>query len=949
MWQYVSLHNHTDASPDGAGMVQTLVEQAEKIGMSHLAITDHGTLANSVAFSTACHEHGIVPILGIEAYLLYQGRRHHITLLSLNKEGFNNLIQLDSWSHESNFVSGYPLITLPALEKYREGLYALTGCASSALFHGSEVDALNYVADLTSAMGKERVALETMFIGTHDSWGRPLKIAADWDLPYVVTNDTHYPCRNQFPAHQAITSARKGYTYDSQHLWLKTAQEIMEEGRKFVDDGKVFTGLKWSEAIAEMVTPWDMKAPPSLPKIERAEELLTHALRSALKRDVALKGERDKRLARLRAEFKVLYERNFLDYIYILWDIVSWAKRNNIRTGPGRGSGGGSYVLYLLGITGIDPLEYNLMFERFLNPNRADYPDVDVDFESDRRQEVMNYAKERWGAIPIATYSCYSHKSAVHDIARVLHIPKKLELEAAETGADSDSFLEFVNYHPAGRVTYDTMMGQIRHRGKHAAGVIIPNQPVPVERSGDELVAAWAEGMNTKDLSKVGIVKYDLLGLTALSQLRFMEEITGVETPTTVNHPEVYDLFCSGDTNGIFQWSGSEGIRELTKRIAPRNFYDLTTCNALYRPGALDAGTAEHYPEFMREPRKLHPRIDPHLEKTYGVLCYQEQVMAVVAEVTGGDLSQADITRRLISKGAVGDPHWEKELKALYEQFMLLGEKQGFAPALLERLWHEVYTHSRYSYNLAHATAYTLISYQMAWFKVHHRAAFTTAVLQYDKANAQAYILDAVEHGLKVEMPDINYSGLNYTLHGNTIYLPLSDVAFLGEKGAAFLIEEREKNGIYLTYEDFNERVPRRACNNRARVMLEGIGALHSLTGDPSSAIKDYDSVPISGKYENQLEILGYVVPSPSIISAMQRMRDKPTKKNFYRFAGFVRKVTKKRSVHGTYIVYDLSPEGSFWVREEVPKFTVGMFVSGTKSHFGHSRDAKAYKLGGGE
>lgn len=943
---YVSLHNHSDASSDGAGTVQSLVNEAKKLEMKALGLTDHGTLANSVAFATACYDANIIPILGMEAYLLYNGKRHHLTLLSLNKTGFNNLILLDSWSHRDSYIGSYPLLTLEKLSENRKGLYALSGCASSALYEGDEADAGRYMADLVSAMGEDAVALETMFVGSHDTWTRPLRLASKLKLPYVVTNDTHYPCRNQYPAHQAITEARKGYTYDSAHLWLKTGEEVQAEGEKHASTTTVWSGLIWSDHIADMVAPWDMRIPPSLPAIPDAEEILTDLLRGALKRDVALRGERDKRLARLRAEFKVLHERKFLDYIFILRDIVHWAKEQGIRVGPGRGSGGGSYVLYLLGITDIDPLQYDLMFERFLNPSRSDYPDVDVDFESDRRQEVMNYAHDRWGALPIATYSCYSHKSAVHDIARVLKIPKALELEAAEASSDSEKFRDFVAYHPDVAETYKTMLGQIRHRGKHAAGIIIPNQPVPIERAGDELVAAWAEGMNTKDLSKIGVVKYDLLGLTALSMLRYMEELTGEQPDDNPDQEDIYDLFCSGDTNGIFQWSGSEGIRELTKKIAPRNFYDLTTCNALYRPGALDAGTAEHYPEFMKAPRKLHPRIDPLLAKTYGVVCYQEQVMAVVAEVMGGDLSQADTVRRLISKAAVGDPKWEAEVGKLYDKFMFLGIEQAFPTLLLEQLWHEIYTHSRYSYNLAHATAYTLISYRMAWYKVHHRAAFTTAVLQYDSANSQAYILDAIQSGLEIDMPHVNVSGLNYRLvKGHSIALPLSDVAYLGEKGAAFLIEERETNGPFNSYEEFEARVPKRLCNNRARCMLERIGAFESLTGDPSTAIKDYSSLSIGSKYQNQLEILGYVVPSPILVEKMNALRDKPTKKDYYRFAAFVQKVTKKRSVHGPYTTYELSPEGSFWIREEEPRFQIGEFVSGTKSRFGHSNDAKRYHL----
>ncbi len=947
---YVPLHCHSDVSLDGAGTVQSLVNEAQRLGFSHLALTDHGSLGNAVAFYSACTDAGIIPIFGIEAYLLYGTKRHHLTLLSLNQTGFDNLVALDSWSHAENYAGGYPLMTLEKIEEHRAGLFALTGCASSALYQGNEAQALNYVADLKDAVG-ENVGMEIMFLGSHDTWSRPIVLSKKTHTPTFVTNDTHYPCQYQYPAHQAICAARRGFTYDSQHLWLKSYSEIYREGTRFTDEVEVKLGLRNTIFLAEQVEPWSMKSPPSLPHIPDVISTLSVVLKDALKREVSQKGKREERIARLRKEWDILREKEFLDYIYILWDIVKWAKGEGIRVGPGRGSGGGSYVLYLLGITGIDPLEYGLVFERFINPSRSDYPDVDVDFESDRRAEVMEYASRRWNTLPIATYSCYSHKSAIHDVARTLHIPKDLELEAADSERDSEKFENFIGQHKDALLVYETMLGQIRHRGKHAAGVIIPNRPVPIERAPDgTLVAAWAEGMNTKDLSKVGIVKYDILGLTALSQLKRMEELTGASfTDTGYVDSAVYQLFCSGDVAGIFQWSGSDGIRELTQRVAPRNFYDLTTCNALYRPGALDAGTAEKYPEFMKSPRKLHPRIDRHLEKTYGVLCYQEQVMAVVAEVMGGDLAQADVARRLISKAAVGDPKWEREVEELRARFRTQGAFSALPLDLLDQLWQEIYTHSGYSYNLAHASAYTQISYQMAWYKTYHRAAFTVAVLQYDKANAQTYILDAIESGLNVQMPHVNFSTNEYQLVGNRIFLPLSDINFLGEKAAEAIIREREKDGVFSSYSDFNKRVARKQCNNRSRTMLERIRAFDHLDGNPSDAIEKYDEIPVTGEYQNQLEVLGYVVPSTKLLRSIRHMAEKPAKTGQTRFAGFISKVTNKKSVYSDYTVYTLSPSGSFWTREPKAAFTVGAFVSGTKTLFGRSSDAKVYKLDGGD
>lgn len=946
---YIPLHVHSDASLDGAGTVTSLVAQAAKLKMRGLALTDHGTLANAVAFWSACTEHEIRPILGIEAYFQYRAKRHHITLLSYNETGFNNLIAMDTESHSFNYTTGYPLMDMNMLEKHKEGVIALTGCASSALYHGEFSDCMNYVGDLMDIYDRQHLYLEVMFVGSQNTWGRPLDVQRKVDLWHVITNDTHYPCREQFPAHQAICAARRGFTYNSEHLWLKTADEIAYEGRKYIGEYELVEGLANTIGIWGMVEEWNMKAPPSLPHIPDVEEILERELVQRWKADYATAGGKNERLDRLRREFGVLRTKGFLDYIYILWDIVSWAKGQEIVVGPGRGSGSGSYLLYLLGITGVDPLVHGLLFERFLNPGRSDYPDVDVDFEADRRQEVLHYAHERWGTIPIATYYCYSHKSAVHDIARILTIPKDLEVPAAEGGLDSEDFHKFINDKPDALVVYETMVGQIRHRGKHAAGVIVPNRPVPLERMGDQLVAAWAEGTVTKELSKVGIVKYDILGLTALNQLKMMAGMSGHPFPERLNDPNVFDLFCVGDVSGIFQWSGSDGIKELTMRIAPRNFYDLTTCNALYRPGALDAGTAKDYPEFMKKPRLLHPDIDRHLQKTFGVICYQEQVMSVVAEVMGGDLGEADLARRLLSKAAVGDPKWEREIEELHGRFWESGRKKGMDEVLLAKLWSEVYTHSRYSYNLSHATTYTMISYRMAWYKVYHRPAFTAAVLQYDRANAQTYILDAIEHDMEVVMPHINFSSTEYevsVVEGRMkIFLPLTDVSFLGEKSIAYILDNRQENGPFLSYEDFGKRIPRKLCNNRTKGLMERIGAFAGLEGDPASIIEKYTELPILEPYETQLEILKYVIPTKELLGKINTLRTQPAKKGYLRFAGFISTLEKKKSDYGEYTVFKLSPFGSFWCRTPSAKLRVGAFVSGTKSKFGQSSDVKVYRL----
>lgn len=944
--KFVHLHCHTDASSDGAGTVQSLVKEAKRKGFSSLAMTDHGTLANAVAFWSACYDEDVLPIMGLEAYLIYKGNRHHVTLHAQNEEGFNNLVRLNSWAHVHNYTSGYPLIDLNMLHQYREGISALTGCASSAIHsdHGYE-----YVGDLVDSLGKENVYVEVMFVGTHDIWTKPLEISKGFKLPIAITNDTHYPCQDQFCAHQAITKARKGFTYNSSHLWLKTGDEIYEEAKRYVGPEAIAAGFNGSLRYSDKMVTWDMKRKPTLPFIPHCVEALRAALKVNLRSDIEGRSsyDRTQRMDRLKYEFHVLNEKGFLDYIYILTDIVSWAKTNDIYIGPGRGSGGGSYLLYLLGVTEIDPIEYGLLFERFINPARGDYPDVDIDIEADKRSEVMEYASKRWATVPIATYSCYSHKSAVHDIARTLVIPKSLEEPAADSTVDSEAFEKFAAAHPDVLVTYNTMLGQIRHRSKHAAGVIITDRPVPLERTGKDgdLVAAWAEGMNTKDLSKVGIVKFDLLGLSALSQLHWLEKETGDDCPGYTDD-RVYDLFCKGDVSGIFQWTGSDGIRDLTMRVQPRQFSDLATINALYRPGALDAGTAENYPEYMKEPRVFGSAgIDAILEETYGVICFQEQVQMLIAFVTGGDLYAADSARRLLTKADVGNPKWEGEIAALRLTFIKGGLEIGLDREMLDLLWFEIYQHSRYSFNKSHAYAYTMISYKLAYFKVYHRAAFITAMLKYDKGNSQTYIVDAIKDGLKIAMPHVNRSTADYTLHDDVIYLPLGDINYLGEVAVQEIVEERVKGGKFESYADFAKRIAKKKCNNRAKQQLERVGAFEGLAGSPADAIEKYEDVPVGSDYQTQLETLGYIIPTPELVKKMEELRSIPVKRDQERFAGFVTKMDDRKSEKGPYRVYTLSPFGSFWIREPGDKIQVGSFVAGTKNFYGMGLDTKVYRL----
>ena len=962
---YAPLHVHTDASLDGYGTVEALVKDAVKKGFKSLAMTDHGTLANAITFWTLCKEHGIKPILGMEGYIHFEGSnsdRNHITLLAKTQEGFNNLIRLSNYAHNKGWDGRRPVFGLEHLDVWKQGLHVLTGCHASALHDSEYEQGMQFVGLLRDIMGPRNLHAEVMFVSSFDDYKRSLEAAQRFDIPYVVTNDTHFCSKGHHREQQMIYRARvKGADvgYNSIDCYLKTAKELTASGGRWVSEDIVHIGLHNSLAIAEEVEEWSMLEEPSLPKVAGSLDYITTKLKTACMQDIKENGDKDIRIARLKREMKSFKERDLIDYVYILDDIIRYAKSKDILVGPGRGSGGGSYTLYLLGITEVDPIKHGLLFERFLSDARTDYPDVDIDFESSRRGEVVSYAAKVWEAIPIATYTRYSHKSAVKDLAKRLQISKEIATKASESeyGSEAwDAFCEADKLRIADSA-YQTMLGQIRHRSKHAGGIVITQKPVPMERIGTEIAAAWTEGQSKRELSKAGIVKYDFLGLTALSQLKSMKDITGVDFPKTFDSKEVFDAFGEGRVTGIFQWSGSEGIRKMTMELyeatGELTFKDLIAINALYRPGPLDAGTAKRYKDFKKSPRKLHPRIDAILEETYGVICYQEQVMSVYNEVSGAGLAEADKLRKVFAHGKVGDKGRAEVVEKFKRSFFLGGVTQGFDEVFLEKIWGELETHSKYSFNKSHSTTYAMVAYRMAYYMVNHFAAFIKSMMVYDVLNAQVYLMEAVERGTEIRAPEINISTDVVELREEdgteVLYLPLCNVAYLGEKSLGRFLDiraELEKSkglgNAFDTYEAFNDFIPKRVMNKRVRHGLEKIAAFRNLLGNPEDAIVDFDDIVFEGDQKAQREVLGYIIPTKAILAKYHRLMKvevpaRHSRVGSKRYAGIVVSVSDKIVKTGsTMTTYSLSPHDTIRYFGDNPKLPkAGDFITGIKNKNG--------------
>lgn len=907
MNQYVPLHLHTEYSPDGLGRIESMMEYAKASGFSHLAITDHGTAGGHVSFWSAAIEHGITPIFGVEIYMLY-GKRGHLTVLANNQEGYNNLISLNNEAHK-NKDRGFPLVTMDMLSQYNKGLTVLTGCIASPLYHGTVADGLKFVSELYDIFGRERLFAEIMGVCEVDNFHRPSYVAEKLGLTCVLTNDTHFVKKEHYKAHRVSCISRKGFDYASQQLWLKTREEMLAtEYLKRVAGSELLEQLLDNTIkVAERFESFSLSGEVSLPKVEDANII-----------EIARNNCKEHN-ERLEYEIGVIEKKGFVDYFAILYDLVNFCKEKNIKVGPGRGSGAGSYFLYLLGITGVDPVKYGLMFERFLDASRSDMPDFDLDVESEKRDIVVEYAKEKWGALPIANYSTYSHSSLVRDLGRFFKIPlwlvnetsdnqseKQLEkfFNACKSIIDSEGEEFDFDVYDAQKA-YDVMDGQVRHCGKHAGGVVVTNgRQVPIENDK----VAWTEGIKARQLSAIGLVKYDILGVSALTILAECEETTGIQSDSIPMDDErvFVEVFQKKNMDGIFQFSGSPGIAELTVKVKPTSISDLSAINALYRPGPLDSGMAERYPDYKRKPRKIIPEIDRILEETYGVIVYQEQVMAIVALMTGGDLTEADKARKIISKGKPGDSVWEGKIKALESTFKSGGYTR-FARHIVDEMWKEIFTFGRYGFNKSHSMAYSFLSYRMAWYKLYHPGQFFAALLNNDKDRAEDWLIAASFH-VSVRTPEINISKNRWYYENGVLFAPLSAVKYFGENQVKDFIEYRDKVKKFNSFEELS-KVPKKIFNSRVKKQLYLANAFNGLQGDVSNLIEDMSDVVSLTKVERQITSMGFRIPDSEFTSFFEQ------EAKLGRAAGFVSSTEKRNKGNGDYYVVRLLPFKTFWTK----------------------------------
>lgn len=933
-FEYVPLHLHSDSSLDGLSPVSRLLDVAKSKGFSSLALTDHGTLSGSISFVRECNLRGIRPLLGMEAYVLWEDNRYHLTLLADGNAGFSSLVKLNNEGMLSSDPDR-PSIDWESLFTHSEGLVVLSGCAASPLQRTPLSTALSLGRRLKATFGSNFFA-EGMLVGSSMAqWERACHLSDMLKIKMVLTNDVHFPLQEDAAVHRVATKMRSGFDYASDDLYLATPEELKRRFgmRSRVDMRSVEDAMRQTALLARRLNPVSFDASPKLPRVPKAAE--------TLRGEVArwLVGKPEEYQKRAEYELDVITTLGFAAYFLILADIVRWARAQGIRVGPGRGSAVGSLVAWALGLTEIDPIQYHLSFDRFLNVKRKEMPDIDTDFESDRRDEVLEYVKKRWKGMSIVTQMRWVEKSLIHDLAKHYRMPRDMEEKAADEGENSDAFKEMMSRSTEMAHAYEAMKGQIRHVGKHAGGVVFTGAAeVPLTRVADGSVAAgWVEGEH-RELADAGIVKIDLLGLSALSTLNRLEKEFGHRAPDPVDDDPTFDLFCHGKVVGIFQFDGSQGILDFTKEVKPRTFSDLVAINALYRPGSLDSGAAKHYPEWRMKPRLLHPLIDDLLKDTGGIFVYQEQVMFAYARIVGGDLADADLARRVFAKARPGQPEWEEKMYTLRAAFQKGCITNGITEDVSNKIWGEIVTFSRYAFNHSHAVAYSRIAWDLAWWKQHHPAAFYATSLSVEAEDAQRYLYEAVECGVKVVTPHVNRStaGYAYDSETNTIYLPLTSIMHLGNVGVEAILAARP----FSTIADFEARVPRRAVTAAVR---EGLLALGAFEGIPGEFTVDKKRGPVDFKglssYERQLKYMGYALPTSELVALVDREKKKD------RLAGIVYAKETRRSDYGPYTVFRLMPEGVCWHRGAAD-WPIGTLLS-VKIHKGNGKLLNATVLGG--
>lgn len=894
---FVHLHNHSQFSLlDGACRINDMVERAVEFKMPALALTDHGNLFGAVEFYSKCLSAGIVPIIGCETYVAPQGRAFkqsvpgapdggfHLILLAKNATGYKNLVKLVSHAYLEGFYHR-PRIDFELLRDHAEGLVATSACAqgevAQAIINGRLNDAEQIARRYLDLFGPENYFLEIQDHSIEiEDRARPglIALAKKLGVNLVATNDCHYLMRNHAPAHDALLCIQTGKTigdadrmrYTTEELYFKSVEEmknLFTTTPEAIDNTlRIAESCRLELDLKKLYLP-EFPIPEGF--ASRDDYLKHLAERGLAKRyPHPTQGIHD----RLAYELSVIHRMGYAGYFLIVADLVHYAKNRGIPVGPGRGSAAGSLVSYCLEITDIDPIQFGLLFERFLNPDRISMPDIDIDFSDRGRDEVIQYVIQKYGkdnVCQIITFGTMAARGVVRDVGRVLGmsyaevdriakiIPMEIDMtlekalrlkpELTQMATDDPRVAKLLDYSR-------TLEGLTRHASTHAAGVVIAPAPltefVPLYRGARGEVTTQYD---MKWIEKIGLLKMDFLGLRTLTVLDDAEHAVAANRGVTIDWARigledsaVYRLFATGETIGIFQFESS-GMRDYLRKLRPTVFEDLIVMNALYRPGPLDANMIDEYIDRKHGRKQVtfdHPKIERVLKDTYGIIVYQDQVMQVASELAGFSMGKADTLRKAMGKK-------DTEIMARMKQEFIDGAvSHGVERDIAGRVFDFCETFARYGFNRAHSASYAMLAYRSAYLKARYPVEFMAASMSSemdDTDRIRVFMQECRRLGISVSPPDINESQAVFTASGDRILFGLSAVKNVGMAAVESIVAVRNKDGPFASLYDFTSRADSRAVNRRALEALITAGAFDKLPGHRHQLLQALNDALTSG------------------------------------------------------------------------------------------------------
>ncbi len=900
MSDFIHLHVHSEFSLlDGANRIKDLPVRAKELGMDAIAITDHGVMYGAIDFYKACKKEGIKPIIGCEVYVANRTRfdkeagvdgNNHLILLAKDQQGYKNLTQLVS----KGFTEGFyykPRIDKEILEKYHEGLICCSACLageiSQAILH-DDMEKAKEVALWFKNVFKDDYYLEIQNNGIAEQVPVNQKIVAlarELDIPLVATNDAHYLRKEDAYNHEVLLCIQTGkkmsdetrMRFDTEELYIKSQEEMKEYFSNIPE------AVENTVKIAEKCNLEFEFGHTILPNYDVPEGFATHYdyLKSLC--DVGIKkryGDNPSKeiLDRAEYELSVINKMGYVDYYLIVWDYINYAKSQGIPVGPGRGSGAGSILAYAIGITDIDPIKYNLLFERFLNPERISMPDFDVDFCYERRDEVIEYVCKKYGydhVSQIITFGTMAAKMVIRDVGRALDlpyaeadrlakmIPNEIHITIQKALEQNIELKNDYESNPETKRVLDIAMaleGMPRQASTHACGVVITKEPVvsyvPLYVNPKDGAITTQYIMTT--LEELGLLKMDFLGLRTLTVIQdainLVKEHRGIDVKfdETMSDANVYKLWSNGESVGIFQFE-SQGMTNFMKELKPDSLEDIIAGVSLYRPGPMD-----QIPRYIKNKLNpehaeyTHPALEPILNVTYGCMVYQEQVMQIVRDLAGYSLGRADLVRRAMGKKKL-------DVMAKEREYFIHGKldengnveipgciRNGIDEASANKIFDEMAEFAKYAFNKSHAAAYAVVSYRTAYLKAYYPEEFMAATLNSFLGNLDKvpdYIDECKRLKIEILKPDINKSFTKFTVDNKKIRFGLGSIKNVGIQAVNTIVEEREKNGEYTSFTDFCERLQDESVNKKCIESLIKAGAFDGFEQTRKTLIASFENI----------------------------------------------------------------------------------------------------------